>query len=387
MPISPPARPSGPGPHRAGSACERGRGRLRPRRGDRPLRERHQRHRRIERGTETGTETEQDLPGAPSSCRSRTASRSGRRSRSWRTTRAWPTPCRTTWRAPPASSPTTRISAARVEPLRPVGTSSGPTPERRGPATRRRPRRARRHRRGARHRRGLRAPAAATGGRPTCDAALRRGYDFVGNDRHPNDRYGHGTHVAGTIAQRTNNGHRRRRPRLRGEDHAAAGARRRGRGRLADDRARDPLRGPQRRRRDQPERSSSTSDVTAAEIPDVLSAIRYATRKGVGGGRRGRQRRRTPASPTPRAPARDRGGRDHRARLPGRLLEHRAGPRRRRARAAATDAALDDNSADCQLPPVDLGARIFQQTFRGDERPLASGCRAATRARRWRRRT
>lgn len=31
-------------------------------------------------------------------------------------------------------------------------------------------------------------------------------YDFVGGDRHPNDENGHGTHVAGTIAQSTNNG-------------------------------------------------------------------------------------------------------------------------------------------------------------------------------------
>ena len=31
------------------------------------------------------------------------------------------------------------------------------------------------------------------------------GYDFVNNDSHPNDDQGHGTHVAGTIAQTTNN--------------------------------------------------------------------------------------------------------------------------------------------------------------------------------------
>jgi serine protease len=31
-------------------------------------------------------------------------------------------------------------------------------------------------------------------------------YDFVGHDRHPYDLYGHGTHVAGTIAEQTDNG-------------------------------------------------------------------------------------------------------------------------------------------------------------------------------------
>ncbi len=34
---------------------------------------------------------------------------------------------------------------------------------------------------------------------------FKRGYDFVNDDEHANDDHGHGTHVAGTIAQATNN--------------------------------------------------------------------------------------------------------------------------------------------------------------------------------------
>jgi serine protease len=37
-------------------------------------------------------------------------------------------------------------------------------------------------------------------------ARFANGYDFVNDTEHPNDDNGHGTHVAGTIAQRTNNG-------------------------------------------------------------------------------------------------------------------------------------------------------------------------------------
>jgi len=38
------------------------------------------------------------------------------------------------------------------------------------------------------------------------DTNFIQGYDIVNNDAHPNDDEGHGTHVAGTIAQSTNNG-------------------------------------------------------------------------------------------------------------------------------------------------------------------------------------
>lgn len=39
------------------------------------------------------------------------------------------------------------------------------------------------------------------------DSQFVDGYDFVNDDPYPFDDYGHGTHVAGTIAQRTNNGY------------------------------------------------------------------------------------------------------------------------------------------------------------------------------------
>ena len=52
-----------------------------------------------------------------------------------------------------------------------------------------------------------------------------KGYDFVDNDRLPLDENGHGTHVAGTIGEKTNNGDRPHRARLPGEADAGAGAR------------------------------------------------------------------------------------------------------------------------------------------------------------------
>ena len=53
-----------------------------------------------------------------------------------------------------------------------------------------------------------------------------RGYDFVDDDRYPLDLNGHGTHVAGTIAEATNNGIGADGHRLRGAHHAGADARR-----------------------------------------------------------------------------------------------------------------------------------------------------------------
>src|SRR4051794_27320896 len=107
-----------------------------------------------------------------------------------------------------------------------------------------------------------------------------RPYDFVDNDRHPDDENGHGTHVTGTIAQKTNNelgltglaygvdimpvrvldAH--------GEGDAGAIAR--------------AIRYAARSGADVINMSLEfDSSITASQIPDIVGAIRYAHRKGV----------------------------------------------------------------------------------------------------------
>ena len=106
-----------------------------------------------------------------------------------------------------------------------------------------------------------------------------RPYDFIEKDSHPNDVFGHGTHVAGTIAQTTNNGvgtagiaYNAKIMPLRvldanGEGDSAAIAR--------------AIRYAARYRADVINLSLEfPAEVRAAEIPDVLAAIRYAHRRG-----------------------------------------------------------------------------------------------------------
>lgn len=107
-----------------------------------------------------------------------------------------------------------------------------------------------------------------------------RPYDFIGRDRHPNDVFGHGTHVAGTIAQTTNNrigtagiAYNAKIMPLRvldanGEGDSAAIAR--------------AIRYAARYRADVINLSLEfPAEVRSAEIPDVMSALRYAHRRGV----------------------------------------------------------------------------------------------------------
>jgi serine protease len=106
-----------------------------------------------------------------------------------------------------------------------------------------------------------------------------RGRDFVDGDRYPFDLNGHGTHVSGTIAQTTNNrrgaagiAYRARIMPLRVLDAEGAGDT------VAISRA---IRYAARRRVDVINLSLEfDSSVRASQIPDIVSAIRYARRRG-----------------------------------------------------------------------------------------------------------
>lgn len=107
-----------------------------------------------------------------------------------------------------------------------------------------------------------------------------RGYDFVDFDRFPNDQNGHGTHVSGTIAESTNNGigaagiaYRARIMPVRVLDAFGAGDT------FSISRG---IRFAARRRVDVINLSLEfDSSVRASQIPDIVSALRYARRRGV----------------------------------------------------------------------------------------------------------
>ena len=108
-----------------------------------------------------------------------------------------------------------------------------------------------------------------------------RGYDFIRNNDLPYDRNGHGTFVAGVIAQSTNNGIGVAGRRLPRAHHAGARARLRGQGRRgARSRAGSGWRPAAARKRDQHELRVRHRAHGSSEIPDVLSAVRFAHRKG-----------------------------------------------------------------------------------------------------------
>jgi serine protease len=107
-----------------------------------------------------------------------------------------------------------------------------------------------------------------------------RGYDFIDRDRHPNDVFGHGTHVTGTIAQATNNG--------TGAAGVAYGVKIMPLRVLDSEGSGDSvaiakaIRYAARHRVDVINLSLEFElDVVASEIPEILAAIRFAHRRGV----------------------------------------------------------------------------------------------------------
>jgi len=107
-----------------------------------------------------------------------------------------------------------------------------------------------------------------------------RGYDFIDRDRHPNDVFGHGTHVTGTIAQATNNGigaagvaYGVKIMPLRVLDSEGSGDS------MAIAKA---IRYAARNRADIINLSLEFElSVVASEIPEILAAMRFAHRRGV----------------------------------------------------------------------------------------------------------
>jgi serine protease len=106
-----------------------------------------------------------------------------------------------------------------------------------------------------------------------------QGYDFVADDRHPNDQNGHGTHVAGTIAQSTGNAtatagiaYRARIMPVRVLDASGAGDT------LSISRG---IRFAARHGADVINLSLEfDAAVRAAQIPDIVSALEYARSRG-----------------------------------------------------------------------------------------------------------
>ena len=188
-----------------------------------------------------------------------------------------------------------------------------------------------------------------------------RGYDFVDDDRFPHDENGHGTHVASTIGESTHND--------RGVTGLAYGAKimpvrvlnARGEGESAVITA--GIRYAVRHGADVINLSFEFDDTfrqfTASEIPDVLAAIRFASRRGVVVvGAAGNFDRGAISYPA-RAPTRDRGRRDDRARAAARPTPTSAARSTSWPRAAGRTTAHD---ATCprNLP---AGRDIYQMTF------------------------
>jgi serine protease len=197
-----------------------------------------------------------------------------------------------------------------------------------------------------------------------------RGHDFVDRDPYPNDHNGHGTHVAGTIAQRTNNrvgltglayGARIMPVRVldaQGEGDAAAISR--------------GIRYAARRGAHVINLSLEfPSSVTRFQIPDILSAMSYANRRGsLIVGASGNEAHRAVAYPA----------RAGTVMSVGAVTEHGCQADYSNSGAdldivapgGGADAEVRTDPAHCQPSADPVGRDIFQTTFAGSVRRFAT---------------
>jgi serine protease len=192
-----------------------------------------------------------------------------------------------------------------------------------------------------------------------------RGYDFVDHDPYPNDENGHGTHVAGTIAERTNNGY--------GLTGLAYGVKimpvrvldSRGEGDAANIAA--GIRYAARRGAQVINLSLEfSSSVRAIEIPEILDAVRYANHAGaLMVGASGNEADSAVAYPARADPVMSVGATTEHGCLAdysndGQGLDIVAP-------GGGSDARLKDDPVHCQ-PLAEPGRDIFQVTFAGSVR-------------------
>ena len=209
------------------------------------------------------------------------------------------------------------------------------------------------------------------------------GYDFVDRDPYPNDENGHGTHVAGTIAEGTGNpigvtglayGVRLMPVRVLDRDGEGDSAAISSGIRWAADHGAKIINLS----------FEFGSGVTREQIPDILSALRHARAKGaLVVGASGNAAAQAVAYPARSSDVLSVGATTQHGCQADYSNEGRTSTSSPRAAARTPPSTATPN---CH-PNDPVGGDIYQMTFSRRPPTGASGCRAATSAPRWRRRT